>query len=467
MRRCERQFNEKGRSLINPYIFREYDIRGVNDKDFTEDTLSLLAKGFGTYFKQAGIKSVSIGGDIRESTPMIRGILIEEISNAGLHVIDIGAVPTPVQYFSMYHLPVEGGIMITGSHNPPDYNGFKITLNKAPVFGEQIQKVKSIIDSGIFSSGTGSVEEINVIGDYTAHIKKNIEINNPLNVVLDSGNGAAGIVAQPLFESLGITSVDLFPEPDGLFPNHHPDPTVVENIQDLIKAVKDKNADFGVGYDGDGDRIGVVDENGQIIWGDKLLMIFGKDILKNQPGAPIIFEVKCSQALPEMIEKYGGIPVMWKTGHSLLKKKMKELNSPLAGEMSGHLFFADRYFGFDDAIYASVRLAELLSNSEKKLSELLSDIPVYHATPEIRAETESDEIKFEIAKRAKDYFSKEYQVNDIDGVRIMFGDGWGLVRASNTQPVIVLRFEARTPERLDEIQKLVVNKLKEFGDLKI
>ena len=453
--------------LINPYIFREYDIRGVIDKDFTKDTLSLLGKGFGAYFKQAGIKSVSIGGDVRKSTPLIRHILVEEISKSGLEVINIGDVPTPVQYFSMYHLPVEGGIMITGSHNPPDYNGFKITLQKAPVFGEEIQKIKSIIESGSFTSGKGSIEQMSIVDDYINHISKSVQISRSMNVTLDSGNGAAGIVAQPLFEKLGVNCTDLYPEPDGLFPNHHPDPTVVDNIQDLIKAVKKSNSEFGVGYDGDGDRIGVVDEQGNVIWGDKLMMIFSKEVIKNQPGAPIIFEVKCSQALPEMIEKYGGTPVMWKTGHSLLKKKMKELKSPLAGEMSGHLFFADRYFGYDDAIYASVRLTELLSNQDVKLSELLSDVPIYHATPEIRAEAESDELKFDIAEKAKNYFSKEYEVSDIDGVRILFGDGWGLVRASNTQPVIVLRFEARTTERLEEIQDLVVNKLKEFGDVKI
>jgi phosphomannomutase/phosphoglucomutase len=404
---------------------------------------------------------------VRNSTPFIREILIDEITKAGINIIDIGPVPTPIQYFSMYQLPVEGGIMITGSHNPPDYNGFKVTLRKSPVFGEEIQKIKLITESDNFSKGSGSVEQISLLEDYINYINKSIHIKRPLKVTLDSGNGAAGLVAQTLYNSLGIDSEDLYPEPDGNFPNHHPDPTVVENIQDLIKNVKENNADFGVGYDGDGDRIGVVDDKGEIIWGDKLLMIFSQNVLKSHPGASIIFEVKCSQALPEMIERYGGNPIMWKTGHSLLKKKMKEINSPLAGEMSGHIFFADRYFGYDDAIYASVRLAELLSETDKKISDLLSDIPIYHSTPEIRAEAESDEIKFKIAQQAKDYFSNKYEVNDIDGVRIMFGDGWGLVRASNTQPVIVLRFEAKTPERLEEIQNLVINKLKEFGDLKI
>jgi phosphomannomutase/phosphoglucomutase len=367
----------------------------------------------------------------------------------------------------MFHLAVDAGIMITGSHNPPDYNGFKLTLNKAPVFGRDIQKIKEIINSNSFSHGRAAFEKVSVIEDYINHIAGNITINKPLNIILDSGNGAAGPVAGPLFKALGQNAHDIYPEPDGNFPNHHPDPTVVDNIQDLIHNVKNKDADFGVGYDGDGDRIGVVDENGEIIWGDRLLILFSRDILQHMPGSPIIFEVKCSQALPEMIKRFGGDPIMWKTGHSLLKKKMKEINSPLAGEMSGHLFFADRYFGYDDAIYASARLAELLSKTHKKVSELLADVPQYFVTPELRAETETDEIKFTIASRAKKYFSEHYKVIDVDGVRILFGDGWGLVRASNTQPVIVLRFEAKTRERLEEIKTLVINKLREFGEFKL
>lgn len=453
--------------MINPYIFREYDIRGVVGKDLTDDAIRNLGRAYGTYFKQNGATKISIGGDIRLSTPHIRNILLEEISACGLDIINIGDVPTPVQYFSMYHLPVDAGIMITGSHNPPDYNGFKLTLHKAPVFGQQIQDIKHIIEQGKFSSGRGRIEEVNVIDDYIENIQKSVKINSSLDIILDSGNGAAGLVAKPLFKALGLDVTDLHPEPDGNFPNHHPDPTVVENIQELISEVKVRGADFGVGYDGDGDRIGVVDNNGNIIWGDRLLIIFSQDILKKIPGASIIFEVKCSQALPEMIEKYGGKPIMWKTGHSLLKKKMKEINSPLAGEMSGHLFFADRYFGYDDAIYASVRLAELLSKTDQKLSDFLAHTPKYHTTPEIRAEAASDEIKFKIAELAKNYFSEHYDVIAVDGVRILFGDGWGLVRASNTQPVIVLRFEAKTAERLEEIKNLVIDKLKEFGDLKI
>jgi len=453
--------------MVNPYIFREYDIRGIVDKDLTDEVVELIGRGFGTYISEKGARSISVGGDVRLSTNRFIEKLIKGINECGISVINIGQVPTPVQYFSMYELDVDGGVMITGSHNPPEFNGFKLSLFNAPVFGPEIQKIKEIITSGKFTNGIGSSKELDIKQKYQDYLLQNIKIKKPLKVVIDSGNGAGSLVAHKLFKDLGVETIDLFDTPDGNFPNHHPDPTVEENIQQLIETVRENKADLGIGYDGDADRIGVVDENGDIIWGDKLMILFSKEILKNNPGSNIIFEVKCSQALPEMIEKFGGKPVMWKTGHSILKKRMKELNSPLAGEMSGHLFFADRYFGYDDAIYASARLVELLSNTDKKLSELLEDVPKYFSTPEIRVETESDEVKFEIAEKAKQYFSDNYKVIDVDGVRILFGDGWGLVRASNTQPVLVLRFEARTKERLEEIKDLVISKLKEFGNLSI
>ncbi len=453
--------------MINSNIFREYDIRGVVDIDLTDEVVDLLGKGYGTYLKNHNAQKISIGGDVRLSTERFLKVFTKGIRSTGINVINIGQIPTPVQYFSMFHLQVDGGVMITGSHNPPDFNGFKLSLNKSPVYGSEIQELRKIIEKNEFSSGNGSYEEINLIDEYIDDISENIKLNRPIKVVLDSGNGAGALVAHKLFKKMGVETIDLFDTPDGNFPNHHPDPTVVENIQDLIKTVKDNGADIGIGYDGDADRIGVVDENGEIIWGDKLLIIFGREILKTHPGADIIFEVKCSQALPEMIKKFGGNPVMWKTGHSLLKKKMKETGAPLAGEMSGHLFFADRYYGYDDAIYASARLVELLSNTNKKISDLLADIPKYFTTPEIRVETKTDDEKFEIAKKAKEYFSKEYEVIDVDGVRILFSDGWGLVRASNTQPVLVLRFEANTEKRLEELKDIVVEKLKEFGDINI
>lgn len=453
--------------MINPYIFREYDIRGVVDQDLTDDSVELLGKGIGTFMLNNQAKKISIGGDVRLSTERFREALIAGLRSVGVDVVDIGPVPTPVQYFSMYRLDVDGGVMITGSHNPPEFNGFKITMHKSPVYGDDIQMIKNIIDRQTFTRGSGSREKVSLIDEYIAYIVKDIKITRPLKIALDSGNGAASLVAHRLFKELDVDTINLFDTPDGNFPNHHPDPTVVENIQELIKTVRKQKADFGVGYDGDGDRIGVVDENGEIIWGDRLMILFSREVLKTHPGAPVIFEVKCSQALPEMIEKFGGKPIMWRTGHSHLKKKMKETGAPLAGEMSGHLFFADRYFGFDDAIYASARMAELVARSGKKVSQLLEGVPRYFATPEIRAEVASDEQKFQIAEKAKEYFSQKYEVIDVDGVRIQFGDGWGLVRASNTQPVLVLRFEAGTKDRLEEIKHTVVNKLKEFGEITV
>jgi len=458
--------------MIDPYIFREYDIRGVVDKDLNDHSVELLGRGIGIYMSERGVKSVSVGGDVRLSTERFREALIKGFLSTGINVSDIGRVPTPVQYFSMHRLDVQGGVMITGSHNPPEFNGFKITMKNRPVFGPEIQEIKKIIDeveSGrdLTLPNNGTRQQANFIDEYIDYIKKDIQIERPIKVVLDSGNGAASLVAHRLFKEMGVETIDLFDTPDGNFPNHHPDPTVVDNIQELIKTVKEQGADLGVGYDGDGDRIGVVDEKGDIIWGDRLMILFGKDVLEKNPGTSIIFEVKCSQSLPEMIKKYGGKPLMWKTGHSNIKEKMKETKSPLAGEMSGHLFFADRYFGYDDAIYASARMVELLSRTDKKVSELLQDVPRYFSTPEIRAETANDKQKFEIAEKAKTYFSKNYDVIDVDGVRIQFEGGWGLVRASNTQPVLVLRFEADTEKRLEEIKKLVVNKLKEFGEISI
>jgi len=407
--------------MINPYIFREYDIRGVVDQDLDDETVFHLGKGIGSYFRQHQAQKASVGGDVRLSTERFREQLIKGLRIVGVDVVDLGAVPTPVQYFSMHKLPVDAGIMITGSHNPPEFNGFKIAMKNTPVFGPMIQDIRQIIEARQFSGGKGSYQKIDMIDDYINAIKKDIHIHRPLKVVLDSGNGAASLVAHRLFRELGVQTIDLFDTPDGRFPNHHPDPTVEKYIGELIRTVRQEQADLGIGYDGDGDRLGVVDEKGEIIWGDRLMIIFSREILKKYPGASIIFEVKCSQALPQMIEKFGGKPVMWRTGHSNIKNKMKETSAPLAGEMSGHLFFADRYFGFDDAIYASARMAELVSMQDRPVSALLNDVPKYYATPEIRAEVKNDREKFTIAEQAKNYFSKNYQVIDVDGVRIQFG----------------------------------------------
>ena len=350
--------------MISPFIFREYDIRGVVGKDLTDEVVNLLGKGIGTYLVRHGVKRITVGGDVRLSTEQLRKHLMEGLRSTGINVVNLGQVPTPVQYFSMHRIPdVQGGVMITGSHNPPEFNGFKITMNNAPVFGPMIQEIRELIEKGDFEKGNGGYEEQEIIEDYISYIKQNIKLERPVKVVLDSGNGAAALVAHRLLKELGAETIDLFDTPDGRFPNHHPDPTVVKYIQTLIKTTKESDAELGIGYDGDADRIGVVDENGEVIWGDKLMIIFSREVLKEHPGAPIIFDVKCSQALPEMIEKFGGKPIMSKTGHSNLKQKMKDLKAPLAGEMSGHVFFADRYFGFDDAIYASARMVELVSRS--------------------------------------------------------------------------------------------------------
>ena len=452
---------------INPFIFREYDVRGIVDKDLTDEVVGLLGKAFGTYLQRQGGKKVSVGGDVRLSTERFRQALIEGLTSTGVDVINIGTVPTPVQYFSLFKLNVDGGVMITGSHNPPEFNGFKMSVGQSTIYGEEIQKLREIIESDEFLTGSGQVETVDLIPDYIADIKGRIHLKGAVKAVIDCGNGAGSLVAEQLMRELGVDAFFLYCEPDGTFPNHHPDPTVEEYIQDLRNQVLKLNADLGVAYDGDADRIGVIDDKGNIVWGDRLLILFAREVLKEKKGQKIIFEVKCSQALPEAIKAAGGEPIMWKTGHSLLKKKMKETGATIAGEMSGHLFFADRYYGYDDAIYASARLMELISNSGKKISELLADVPQYYSTPEMRVECPSDEEKFKIARKAAEYFKAHYEVIDVDGVRILFGDGWGLVRASNTQPVLVLRFEAKTPERLEEIKNLVINKLKEFGEIKI
>lgn len=450
---------------MQSYIFREYDIRGVVGTDLTDETVRLIGRGFGTYMRRKGVKAVSLGGDVRHSTGGFRKMITEGVVSTGVDVIDIGVAPTPVLYFSEYELPVDGSLMITGSHNPPNMNGFKMNLHKGSVFGEEIQVVRRLIEKSDFETGAGHRTEKSIIEPYVEAIRKRIRLERPLRVVVDCGNGCASLVAKELLESIGCNVVALFCEPDGDFPNHHPDPTVMKNLQDLIAAVKREGADVGIGYDGDADRVGTIDETGGVVFADKMLALLAREVLAKGP-AEIVFDVKCSQALVEDIEAHGGTPVMWKTGHSLLKKKMVEIGAPIGGEMSGHMVLADDYYPFDDAIYASCRILQMVSRSKTPLSKIVSTIPQYYSTPEIRADVADDETKFEIVKRAVDYFEKNYKVIDVDGVRILFGDGWGLVRASNTQPVIVMRFEARTQERLLEIEHLVKNKLQEFGNIR-
>jgi phosphomannomutase/phosphoglucomutase len=439
---------------VNPEIFREYDIRGIVDKDLTDEEVVLIGKGFGTYLRSENRSRVSVGRDCRLSSEHYRDLVIEGLLAAGCDVVDIGVCPTPVFYFSIRQLKREGGIMVTASHNPPEYNGFKLCRGYDTLFGEQIQKLRQIIDHGNFAEGHGSTETADVIAPYKEFLADNIKLDKPLRVGIDAGNGTAGVVAVPIIRNLGCEVFDLYCDMDGNFPNHEPDPTVLKNMQDLIKLVREKGLDIGIGFDGDGDRIGVIDEKGDIIWGDQLMIMYTRDILSRKPGATFISEVKCSQTLYDDIERHGGRAIMWKTGHSLIKQQMKEVKAELAGEMSGHMFFADRYFGYDDAVYASCRLLEILAATGKTITQLLSDVPKTYTTPEIRVPCPDDR-KFQVVQDVTEYFRQRYDIIDIDGVRILLEDGWGLVRASNTQPVLVLRFEALSQTRLSEIQSMV------------
>lgn len=451
---------EKEESMkINPQIYREYDIRGVVDKDLTPEIVRRLGKGFGTHLIRQGKKMLAVGRDGRLSSKAYSEALIEGLLSTGCDVVNIGVCPTPVYYFSIFHLDREGGAMVTGSHNPPEFNGFKVSVGKSTIFGEEIQRVGQLVEKGDFEVGKGNLSETEIIRPYQDYIRKNIHLERKLKVIIDAGNGTGGVVAGPLLRDLGCEVEELYCDIDGRFPNHFPDPTVPDNLKDLISRVLKTHADVGIGYDGDADRIGVVDEQGNIIWGDQLMILFSREILKQQKGATFIAEVKCSQNLFNDIEKNGGRAIMWKTGHSLIKEKMKQEKAALGGEMSGHIFFADRYFGYDDAIYASCRLLELLSRTDKPLSSLLADVPKTHITPEIRVPC-PDEIKFKVVERVKEELREDYPIIDVDGVRVKFEDGWGLLRASNTQPVLVLRFEALTENRLQEIKKRVEEKVR-------
>jgi phosphomannomutase/phosphoglucomutase len=448
---------------VNADIYREYDIRGVVGHDLTPEVVELLGKGYGTYVKGKQVHQVSVGYDARLSSPAFAEALTRGIVSTGVDVVQIGMVATPTLYFSFYHLDVGGGVMITGSHNPPEFNGFKLGVGKTTIYGDQIQAVRQIIEGGAFAEGQGTVTEQDVGGAYAdAIVRRMGVIARPLHVVVDAGNGMGGVYGPRILREIGAEVTELYCEIDGHFPNHHPDPTVPEYLADLIAKVQETGVELGIAWDGDADRIGVVDARGRIVWGDQLMMLFSREVLAAHPRAPIIFDVKCSQGLVEEIERLGGDPVMYKTGHSLIKSKMKEAHAPLAGEMSGHLFFADQYFGYDDALYAAARFVRLLAAQRKPLSELVDELPQYFATPEMRVEC-PEERKAAIVEEMVSYFQARYEVNTIDGARILFGDGWGLIRASNTQPVLVLRFEARTPERLKEIKGIVLHKLQEVA----
>lgn len=458
--RIQKYFGEE-RMKIKPEIFRQYDIRGLVDKDLTQETVELLGKGIGTYFRWNQRKEVALGRDCRLSSPLYYKALAKGLLSTGCEIVDLGIIPTPLLYFTIYYKKIEAGVIITGSHNPPEYNGFKMMLGEETLYGAAIQDIFTLIQNEDFieekSAGT---KDYNIVPEYQEYVLNNIKLEKKLKVVVDAGNGTAGVVAVPIFKKMGCEVIELYCEMDGRFPNHHPDPTLPEALEDLVQKVKETKADLGIAYDGDGDRIGIIDDEGNIIWGDVLMVLFVRDILPSNPGAPIISEVKASKVLYDEIEKLGGRPIMWKTGHSLIKKKIKEEKALLAGEMSGHIFFADRFFGFDDAIYSSARLLELLSRSDKRISQMLSDLPKTFSTPEIRIYA-SDEVKFKIVEEVKKELSQKYPIIDIDGVRAIYPGGWGLVRASNTQEVLVLRFEGDTEKDLENIESEVKQVIEE------
>ncbi|RPJ80544.1 MAG: phosphomannomutase/phosphoglucomutase [Deltaproteobacteria bacterium] len=445
---------------MNPEIFREYDIRGITGEDITGEDVVLIGKAIGSFLATRGHTRLSVGRDCRVTSYHYSEKIIQGLLSVGCDVIDIGICPTPVFYFSIQHLATQGGVMVTASHNPPEYNGFKICLDLDSVHGEDIQTIRKMIEKQQYAEGGGKRVFQDVIAAYHDYVVSNIHIYRTMRVGIDAGNGTGGVVAVPILRKLNCEVHELYCDMDGTFPNHEADPTVAKNMKDLISLVKEKGLDLGIGYDGDSDRIGVVDKTGNLIYGDQLMILFSREILSRKPGATFISEVKCSKTMYDDIRKHGGNAIMWKTGHSLIKKKMKEEKAELAGEMSGHIFFADRYFGYDDAIYASCRLLEILSDTGKTISELLADVPKTFNTPEIRVDC-PDSIKFQVVRKVTQIFREKYDVIDIDGVRILFDDGWGLVRASNTQPALVLRFEAMTRERIAEIRALVEHTLED------
>ena len=436
---------------MNPNVFREYDVRGVVDKDLHEDFVFNLGRAIGTYAARHRVKNMTIGRDCRLSSDDYHNFLIAGLNAAGINTIDIGLCATPMLYFSIRRLRVGGGVMITGSHNPPEFNGFKICVGHSTIYGEQIQELRKIMESGRYAKGKFTAGRKDISSDYANCLFAGVKIKRKIKVVVDGGNGVGGHFAIPLLKRYGCDVIPLYCEPDGNFPHHFPDPTVEENLVDLNKLVRRHKADLGISFDGDADRLGVISDKGEIIWGDKLLMLFARHILKKNPHSTIIGEVKCSQILFDDIKNHSGKPIMWKAGHSLIKAKMKEEKAALGGEMSGHFFFADRYFGYDDGIYAALRLLEILARTGKKVSDLFADVPKTFATPEIRVDC-TDEKKKEIVKRIKDHFRNKPGIVEIDGIRIPYNDGWALVRSSNTQPVIVLRFEATSKKSLQKIR---------------
>lgn len=439
------------------HIFREYDIRGLADIEVTESFATCLAQAYVQFLPKNTRKPIVVGRDVRLSGLKLQQALIKALTGQGLQVVDVGMVPTPLVYFAVHQLDAAGCMMVTASHNPAPYNGFKMMVGKDSFHGQDIQKLKTLMLEGrtikpVEKQHQGQCHMVDVLSDYIGFVSQDCALARPLKVVVDAGNGPAGVVAAPIYRALGCEVVELYCEPDGHFPNHHPDPSIEANLQDMAMKVCEVGADLGIAFDGDGDRIGVVDEKGKVIWGDMLLLLLSRQLLKQHPGATVISEAKSSQLLYEDIRARGGQAVMWRTGHSLMKAKMKETGALLAGEMSGHFFFADRFFGFDDAMYAGARVMQLLAEQSQPLSSLLDDVPPWVSTPEIIVAC-PDNIKFDIVHQAKMFFAQQAcEMIDIDGMRLVFEDGWALLRASNTQPALTLRFEAKNHQSLLQIK---------------
>jgi phosphomannomutase/phosphoglucomutase len=447
--------------MLNPTIFREYDIRGIADSELLSPDIEQLGCGLGTYLqRRSGGRKINVGRDCRLSSSRLRDALVKGLLATGSEVTDIGVVPTPVLYYSAQHSQADGAIMITGSHNPSEYNGFKTVCGTGTLHGQAIQDVLHLIQKQDFEKGSGNLKLNDASTPYVDEIASQFQFARRIKIVADAGNGTAGPVIHRIFEKLNVDVTELFFEMDGKFPNHHPDPTVPANLRSLIEKVRETGAELGIAFDGDSDRIGAVDEKGNVVYGDYLLLIYAREVLTRKPGSTFIGEVKCSQVMYDQIEKLGGHPIMYKTGHSLIKAKMKEEHAELAGEMSGHMFFGDRYYGYDDALYAACRLIEIVAKSGRPLSAQLEGLPRMVSTPEIRVDC-PDDIKFPVVERVAAHFKKIRKTIDIDGVRVIFPEGWGLLRASNTQPVLVMRFEASSERLLKEYQTEVEHALEE------
>lgn len=451
---------------MNKEIFREYDIRGLAEKELTNEVVEKIGKAYGTIIRKNKGKEIVLGNDNRASSVRIKKAIMGAILSTGTNVIDVGETTTPELYFAVNYLKKDGGINITGSHNPPEYNGFKLLVGKEAIYGSKIQEIMKIIETNKFAEGKGSLTKLNINEVYLKEIAKRVKVKRKVKLVIDAGNGMSSELAPKLMEMLGCETICLFCEKIDNYPNHIPDPSQEKNVKELQKKVVEEKAELGIAFDGDVDRIGVVDEKGRFLFGDKLLGLLAKQELKKKPGGKIIMEVKCSQGLEEWIKKLGGKPILWKTGHSLIKAKMKEENAILAGEMSGHMFFANDWYGFDDALLAAAKVVEIVSSSDKKLSELVEEQPSYFASPEYRIDF-SDKEKFGFVEKAKKHFSKKYKVISIDGARVVFENGWALIRASNTQPKIIIRIEGKTKKDLEKITNEFTKELSSLKGQKI